>query len=312
MNDIQIREMYLKALKAFENTDAKNPINHKLIKDTIKKRKKEVHKGNCGRLLICAGSTGLTGAACLASEAALRGGAGLVTLCCAEKLNSIFEIKLTEAMTMPVKSKEGTISARAFGFINEKLQKSDALLYGPGLSTAKDIKKLLKKIIKNTSVPMVIDADGINVLSENTKILRMAKSPVILTPHIGEFSRLTGYDTEYIIKNKEKTAMEFAKKYGVILILKSHNTIVTDGNYVYENVLGNPGMAVGGSGDVLAGLTAAFLAEGNSPLASALGGVYFHSLAGDMASFETGEYSLLPSDIIRYISYAIKSSSETE
>ena len=302
-------EMYRKALKVFENTQVQNPIEHKLIKDVLKKRKPDIHKGSCGRLMVCAGSAGLTGAAYMACEAALRTGAGLVTLCCAEQLNSIFEIKLTEAMTLPVKSRKGVISAKAFGDICKKLESSDALLYGPGLTQCRDIKILLKKILKFTKVPVVIDADGINVLSENKDILKETSAPVILTPHIGEFARLTGYDTGFILENYKKLALEFAKEYGIILVLKSHKTVVTDGKQIFENVLGNPGMAVGGSGDVLSGIIASFLAQGNSPFLSALGGVYIHSLAGDMASFETGEYSLLPRDIIRYISYAVRESS---
>jgi len=306
MNDAQLKELFFKAQKAFENTDAKNPINHELIKEVLKKRNKDAYKGSCGHLAICAGSVGLTGAACMASEASLRGGCGLVTLFCPKDLNDIFEIKLTEAMTIPVKSKKGVISSGAFGKISEGIKKCDAFLYGPGLSHTRDIKKLLEKIIKTAKVPMVIDADGLNVLSENLKILKKANAPVILTPHIGEFSRLTGFSTKYILENQNELALKFAKEYGVILALKSHKTIVTDGKEVFHNILGNPGMAVGGSGDVLAGLVASFLSQGNSPIQSALSGVYIHSLAGDMASFEMGEYSLLPRDIIRYISYAIK------
>ena len=310
MNDAHLKELFFKAQKAFENTDVKNPINHEAIGDILKKINKDIHKGSCGHLAICAGSVGLTGAACMASEASLRGGCGLVTLYCPKELNDIFEIKLTEAMTIPVKSKKGVISSGAFREISEGLKKSDALLYGPGLSRARGIKKLLEKIIKNTNVPMVIDADGINVLSENLKILKEANAPVILTPHIGEFSRLSGFSTKYILENQNELALNFAKEYGVILILKSHKTIVTDGKEIFRNILGNPGMAVGGSGDVLAGLIASFLAQGNSPLQSALGGVYIHSLAGDLASFDVGEYSLLPRDIIEYIHYGIKLSSE--
>lgn len=310
MNNEQLRELYFRAQKAFENTDVKNPINHEKIKNILRKRKKNVHKGSCGHLAICAGSVGLTGAACMSSEASLRGGCGLVTLFSPKDLNDIFEIKLTETMTIPVKSKNGVISAKAFKKISEELKKCDALLYGPGLSRTTDIKKLLEKLIKTTFVPMVIDADGINVLSENLKILKKSNAPVILTPHIGEFSRLTGYDTKYILENQNELAIQFAGEYGIILILKSHRTIVTDGKEIFQNILGNPGMAVGGSGDALAGLTAAFLSQGNSPLMSALGGVYIHSLAGDMAAFDVGEYSLLPRDIIRYIPYAMKLSSE--
>lgn len=299
-------EMYKKALSAFEYTDAKNPIDYAVIKPALKKRKTDVHKGNCGRLLVCAGSTGLTGAAYLACMGALRCGCGLVTLCCAKELNDIFEIKLTEVMTMPVASRNGIILSDAFDEILSKLPSADALLCGPGLSRNDSIKELIVKLIKTCDKPMIIDADGLNAIAKDTSILKSAISPVILTPHIGEFSRMTGYDTEYILKNGADIALKFAKEHGVILVLKSHKTIVTDGTDVYQNVLGNPGMAVGGTGDVLSGCIAAFAAQGNPPLTSALAGVYIHSLAGDMAAMETGEISLIPSDIVNYISHAIR------
>lgn len=301
-------EMYKKALSAFEYTDAKNPIDYAVIKNALRKRKADVYKGSCGRLLVCAGSTGLTGAAYLACMGALRCGCGLVTLCCARELNDIFEIKLTEAMTMPVASENGIISAEAFDEISLKLKKADALLYGPGLSQNSSIRELMTKLIKTCDKPMIIDADGLNAIAQDTSVLKSAISPVILTPHIGEFSRMTGYDTEHILSNGAELALKFAKEHSVILVLKSHKTIVTDGTDVYQNVLGNPGMAVGGTGDVLSGCIASFAAQGNSPLLSALAGVYIHSLAGDMAAMETGEFSLIPSDIVRYISHAIRES----
>lgn len=297
---------YEKIISRFENTDVKNPIDHSLIKDTLKERPKNAYKGSCGSLAICAASPGLTGAACMATEAALRGGCGLVTLICAKNLEPIFEIKLTEAMTKGVKSKHGIISAKAFDEVYDIVKNKNALLYGPGLSSCRDIKILLNKILEFTKVPIVIDADGLNVLKENTDILKKASQPVILTPHIGEFARLTGYDRDYILKAQKRLCLEFAKEYGVITVLKSHRTCVSDGKTVYENILGNPGMATGGCGDVLSGLIASFLAQGNSPLLSALAGVYIHSLAADMAAMETGEYALLPRDIIKYIAYATK------
>ena len=306
MNDAHIRELFLKAQETFKNTDVKNPICYDLIKDALKKRNKDIHKGDCGHLAICAGSLGLTGAACMASESALRGGCGLVTLCCAKELNSIFEIKLTEVMTMPVESEKGVILEKAFKDIDEKLKKCDALLYGPGLSNSKSIGKLLKKILSHSKLPIIIDADGLNVLSKNIDLLKKTKCPVLLTPHIAEFSRLTGLSIKEILENKKELAKNFAKENGVILVLKSHETIVTDGNDIYENVLGNPGMAVGGSGDVLAGLISSFVSQGNSALLSALAGVYIHSLAGDMAALEYGEISLLPRDMIDFVPYAIK------
>ena len=267
-------EMYKKALSAFEYTDAQNPIDYAVIKKALTKRKADVHKGSCGRLLVCAGSTGLTGAAYLACMGALRCGCGLVTLCCAKELNDIFEIKLTEAMTMPVASENGVISADAFDEISSKLQNTDAFLYGPGLSQNDSIRELMISLLKTCDKPMIIDADGLNAVARDTSVLKSAISPVILTPHIGEFSRMTGYDTSYILSNGADLALKFAKEHGIILVLKSHKTIVTDGTDVYQNVLGNPGMAVGGTGDVLSGCIASFAAQGNSPLTSALAGVY--------------------------------------
>lgn len=298
--------IYEKIMKKFENTNVQNPIDHFLIKKALKKRKEEIYKGSCGSLAICAGSPGLTGAACMAADSALRGGCGLVTLICAKELEHIFEIKLTEAMTKSVKSKNGIIKASAFDEILTILKGKDALLFGPGLTDSKEIKLLLEKIIKNTDIPLVIDADGLNVLKGNTNILKKTTEKVILTPHIGEFARLTGYDKDYILENQKRLCLEFSKEYNVITVLKSHRTVVSDGKMVYENILGNPGMATGGSGDVLSGLIASFLAQGASPLLSALAGVYIHSLAADMAMEKFGEYSLLPRDIINYIAYATK------
>lgn len=301
-----MNEVYQNIIKTFKDTDVENPIRYELIKDALKAKASDTHKGKNGILTVCAGSIGLTGAAYLACTAAIKSGCGLVTLCCAESLNDIFEIKLTEVMTKCVKSKNGVISKQAFSDIKEKLDKSDAFLYGPGLSQNKNITKLTVKILKTSDKPMVIDADGLNAIAKNTDVLKITKSPLILTPHIGEFARLTGHKTDYILENQKTLALEFAKEYGVILVLKSHKTVVSDGEKVYENLLGNPGMAKGGTGDVLSGIIASFLAQGNSPMLSALAGVYIHSLAADMAVFETGQYSLLPSDIISYISHALK------
>jgi len=216
MNYFSYDEMYKKALEVFENTKAPNPINYNLIKDALKKRPKNAHKGTCGSLTVCAGSIGLTGAACMACLSALRSGCALVTLCCADTLQDIFEIKLTEVMTKGVKSKNGIILSDAFSDIEEKLVSSDALLFGPGLSWHSEIKLLLGKLLISSKKPMVIDADGLNVLSEDMSVLKKASCPVILTPHVGEFARMTGYDKEYIINNREKLSKEFCQKYGVI------------------------------------------------------------------------------------------------
>ena len=310
MNYPPYDKMYEIAMDTFKHTDAENPINHELIKSVFKKKPQDAHKGSCGSLLICAGSPGLTGAGCLSADGALRCGCGLVTICCAKELNTIYEIKLTEAMTLPVASKEGIIQKEAYSKIFEKLNLCDALLFGPGLSRDENIKKLLGKLLANTTKPVVIDADGLYALAQDLTMLSNMSAPVIITPHIGEFSRLTGYDKDYILRNLKTVAKEYAKKYNLIVVLKSHKTVVSDGNNVFENVLGSPAMAVGGTGDILSGMIASFLSQGNSPLLSSLAGVYLHSLAADMATLETGEMSLLPRDIIRYICHASKLSSD--
>lgn len=291
----------------FDNTSFKNPITHALAKEAVPKRCEDVHKGSCGSLLVCGGSLGLTGAPCLSAMAALRCGAGLVTVACASELNAILEVKLTEAMTYPLKSKNGTVSYRAKKKLFEKMEKSSAFLIGPGLSQTKDIKRLVCDIIEACKIPLIIDADALNVIAKNTEILKKSKCPVIITPHIGEFARLCSLSTDEVKNDKENLAIKFSKEYKCITVLKSHKTVVaTPDGKLYTNILGNAGMASGGTGDVLSGCIASFAAQGNTPLSSALAGVYFHSLAGDIAKELFGEYSLLASDIINCIGYAIK------
>lgn len=285
------------------------PANAICAKNLLKPRKENTHKGDYGRLYAVAGSAGLTGAAYLACTSALRCGSGLITLACPGELNSIMECKLTEVMTKPLYSTDGHISQNAIGVILSDLKKSDVCLFGPGLSRNEDITALTEVTIANCPVPMVIDADGLYALSKNTDVLYDAKQSIILTPHIGEFSYLTGTDTAEILKDTEKHGLHFAKKYGVTLVLKSHRTIVcTPEGECFVNMLGNPGMATGGTGDVLSGCIASFVGQGLGVNDASKLGVYIHSLASDMASEEMGEYSLTPSDIIDYIPYAIQRS----
>ncbi len=299
-------EMYKTATKRLKSAKDKNPVNHNLIKSAFAKRADNIHKGNCGSLAICAGSEGLTGAATMSAKAALLGGAGLITLICQRELNPIYEIKLTEVMTLPVDSEGGVLSSKAYPQMEQKIKKSDTLLFGPGMTADERVGNLLEKIITDAKRPMVIDADGLNVLSKNIDLLKIASEPVILTPHIGEFARLTGLDGDYIIKNQAELGEEFSIKHGAIVVLKSHKTTVSFGSKTYVNVLGNAGMATGGTGDVLSGLIASILAQGREPYLSALAGVYIHSLAADMAALKYGEYSLTPRNILEFIPYAIK------
>ncbi len=299
-------EAYNDIRKKLEESKLKNKIDYPLIAHVVRPRDRALHKGSAGRLLVCGGSTGLTGAPIMACQAALRSGAGLVTLACAKDLNTIFEIRLTEVMTMPVEGRDGAISFGAFDKINDKMKSSDTLLIGPGLSLTEDTERLVHSLISESEIPIVIDADAINAVAKNTEILKDSKAPLILTPHIGEFARLCKKEIPEIIENKERLAMDFSDRHSVILVLKSHETIVTaPGGVIYRNVLGNPGMAVGGSGDVLAGIVASFVSQKNKPLDAALAGVFFHSLAGDFAAAHYGEYSMIPTDIISFLPKAI-------
>ena len=191
------------------------------------------------------------------------------------------------------------------------MHQSSAFLIGPGLSQTDDIGRLVSDVIEECECPLIVDADALNVISPDTSVLKRAKCPVIITPHIGEFARLCKKEASQIINNPSSYAKEFAQKYGCIVVLKSHRTVVAspDGK-VYANILGNPGMASGGTGDVLAGAIASFASQRRDALLSALAGVYFHSLAADIACAYLGEYSLIAGDIINCLPYAIKETQE--
>ena len=297
--------LYEKATEKLNNAP-QNAIVPETIKGILRKREKSIHKGDCGRLLIIAGSIGLTGAAIMSAVSSLRCGAGLVTLVCPKRLNHIFETAIPEVMTMPVDDTDGIINKNDLSKIIDKAKKSDCVLFGPGIGTNEDLSVILEHIILNCK-NVVIDADGINILSKNIDILKDHKCNIVITPHIGEFSRLTHIETGDILKTPAKYAKEFSKKYNVTVVLKSHKTVIAmPCGKIYENHLGNPGMATGGTGDVLAGAVASFFAQGFDKEKCSLIGVYIHSLAADMAALVNGEYGLIPSDIISYIPFAIK------
>ena len=281
------------------------------VKAILKKRKKDVYKNNFGHLLVLAGCRGMTGAAALACSGALRSGAGLVTLGVPQSVVNVFAVKLTEAMILPLpETKEGTTGAGAFKIINEFMQrkKINAIAIGPGLSTNEETQELVRKLVSDTRVPCVLDADGINAFSGHESLLGTVKSKVIITPHQGELSRLIKKDIKDIEKDRIGTAKSFAKKYGLICVLKGYQTVISNGIYSFINPTGNPGMASGGTGDVLTGILAGLLCQ--LPRADILdiarAGVFLHGLAGDIALQEKGEMSLIASDIIDGIAEAIK------
>ena len=295
-----------RAEMAFEEVSDENIITPDVIKKIIPKRDKNSHKGNFGRVFILAGSKGLTGAGILASRASLKSGSGLITLGCPQSLNTVFEIATPEVMTLPISDTDGIINENESEKILAFAKKSDKVLFGPGTGITDGTKIILKKLIE-AQIPLVIDADGLNIISSNIDILRKHKSDIIITPHIGEFARLTGLDAEYIEQNKKDVALNFAKKYNVFVILKSHKTtIATPNGLCYTNILGNPGMASGGSGDVLAGVVLSLWGQGFSACNSCICGVYLHALSGDICAYSKGEYGMTPSDIIENLPYAIK------
>ncbi len=258
------------------------------------------NKGDYGKVLIVAGSPGMTGAAYLAASGALRAGSGLVTVATPRSLNAILEAKLTEAMTLPLPETDaGTLGKQAGEEICRSADRFDLLIIGPGLSRQAETVEMVNKLVGSLNKPMVIDADGLNALADDVGILKKAGAPIIVTPHPGEMARLVKCDVSDIMKDRQTVACGFARDFGVTVVLKGASTIVADQEgYVSLNTRGNPGMASGGSGDVLSGIIGSFLGQGMSPLDSARAGVFVHGAAGDRAAVLLGERALIASDII--------------
>lgn len=270
------------------------------------RRKSNAHKGDFGHIFIIAGSRRYSGAAVLCAEAALRSGAGLVTLGLPKSLSAaIIRIKPKEVMLVPLaETREGTLSLDGYRKIKDFIENSDVSVVGPGLSQNKTTQSLARKIIANTNKTVVIDADGLNALAGYPDLLGATK---ILTPHPGEMARLLGISVKRVQSDRENIAKDFASKYKVTLILKGHKTVVADyKGHIYINKTGNPGMATAGSGDVLTGMVAAFLGQGLDGFNAAKYAVYLHGLAGDLAAGEKTQISLIASDIIDKIPAAIK------
>jgi len=245
----------------------------------------------------------------------MRAGAGLVTLGIPKSLNNaIIKIKPKEVMTLPLsETKEVTLSLGAYKKIKDFIKQIDVLVVGPGLGRNKSTQGLVRKIVAQTAKPMVIDADGLNALSGHLNILLSTmdyRLSTIMTPHPGEMARLLGISIDKVQKSRKEMAKKFAKDYKVTLVLKGHNTVVADyqGN-CYVNKTGNPGMATAGCGDVLTGMTAAFLGQGLDAFSASKYAVYLHGLAGDLVAKEKTQISLIASDIIAKIPEAIKKSS---
>jgi len=282
-----------------------------MVKEHISKipeRKVDTHKGDFGHVFVIAGSIGMTGAAYLASQAALLSGSGIVTCGIPKSLNAIMEIKLTEVMTLPLpETKETSFALKAEGDILGFSEKADVLAIGPGISRHEDTQKLVKKLLNGVKKPVVLDADGIIALMDNCEILKNRTSPTVMTPHPGELSAVTGKDVSEIQGNREGIASYFAKRYNTVLVLKGHRTVVADPNgNIYVNKTGNSGMSTAGAGDVLTGMIASFIGQGIEPYSSSIIGAYLHGLAGDIAARENGQFSMIAGDILKKLPMAIK------
>lgn len=276
----------------------------KNIRSLLKKRKSDTHKGTYGRIGILGGSPGMAGSIYLSSLASMRSGAGLCYLIAPKSISTILQIKANEQIIKSIDCENFYYSKEIFNEILEKIEDLDVLAIGSGMGKGDGLNKLIDEIIQNTKINLVIDADGLNALSKDLSIIE-TRNNIILTPHLGEFSRLTNISIDEINKDRENIAKEFAKEHKIVLVLKSNHTIVTDGNKIYINKIGNPGMATAGSGDVLTGIIASLMKNLDSYNAAILG-VYIHSLAGDIAKMKLGEESLMASDIINNIAEAIK------
>jgi NAD(P)H-hydrate epimerase len=263
-----------------------------MLRIKFPKRRPDTHKGDYGRALIVAGSPGMIGAAVLASRGALRVGAGLTYLAVPKELVNFVNCMTPEVITLP--------------FEKIKTIKPDAIAIGPGLGQSPNIKKILHKLVISHS-SLVIDADALNVLSNNLGLLKKQKACIILTPHPGEMSRLIDKSVEYIQKNRVAVAKEAAKRFNCLVVLKGNKTVIAKpSGETFVNRTGNPGMATGGVGDVLTGMIAGLLAQGFSPWNAAVAGVYLHGLAGDLAAKEKGEYGMIASDLVEKIPHAIQ------
>ena len=279
-----------------------------LITDHLQmpQRASESHKGDYGKVGIIAGSRGMAGAGELCTKACLRAGAGLVTVAAADCLTEVYEFKFTEAMVYPLADTEGHISAEALPSILSFIGEKDCVAFGPGLGRSHDIVTVLEGILDTYSGNLVIDADGLFALSKCREKLLETRADVLITPHMGEMSRLTGTSIPEMKADRTAAALRFAHEYGVTVLLKDNvSAIASPDGRVKLNTAGNPGMARGGSGDVLAGVCAAFFCRFGDPFSAACEAALTCGIAGDLAAWKYGMESMLPSDTISFIGQAL-------
>ena len=274
-----------------------------LFNKAVFNRPDDSNKGTLGSLLCICGSYGMAGAAIMAGKAALRCGIGLLKIAVPKSIYPVCATNILESVYYPLEeTSNGVISSKNTDFLLEMCEKSSAVVIGCGLSVCDDTKNLVQSVITNCKKPLVIDADALNCICNKPEILKNLKAPAIITPHPGEMARLLHSTPKTVNSSRENTAIDFAKKFGVITVLKGAGTIIAspDGE-VYINHTGNSGMATGGSGDVLSGIIGSLLAQGAAPVNAAAAGVFLHGTIGDLAAEKLGKISMLPTDMIDMI-----------
>ena len=276
-------------------------LDKKSIASLLPERPKRSNKATFGKVLCAAGSYCMSGAAYLSAKAAYRTGAGLVKVLTPEENRVIIQTSLPEALVSVYDRNDFDENIAA-----EAVKWADVVAVGPGMGTDDTAKRLLCAVLKNSVKPVIIDADGLNIIAADPKLWDIVPKGSVITPHPGEMARLCECTVEEILGDVSGICQGFARSRGVVCVLKDHHTAVSDGRDIYINFTGNSGMATGGSGDVLTGMIAALMAEGMSPFAAAAIGTRLHGAAGDAAAEELGEYSVMASDIIDGIPKAIK------
>lgn len=282
------------------------------IRAAMKPRIPEAHKGTTGHLLVVAGSTGKTGAAAMSAMSAMRVGAGLVTLGVPERINASVEPLVIEVMTVPLPDTgQGALSEKGVDEVLADLSGKQCLAIGPGIGTADGTRRFVQRIVQESPVPMVIDADGLNNLTDKPSILRKTKTDIVITPHPGEMARLIGSSPKAVQEDRIKCARSFAETHSVHVVLKGARTVIAhpDG-HVYINPTGNPGMASGGMGDVLTGMIAGFITQGYSAGTAARIAVYLHGASGDILRKMRGPYGYLATDVMNHLPETIQAVSE--
>lgn len=288
--------------------DLMEQTDRNIVKKAVFNRPDNANKGTLGSLLCICGCFGMAGAAIMAGQAALKCGLGMLKTALPKSIYPIAAEAIFESVFFPLdETPDGKIGKSNIHYLLCEAEKSSAVLIGCGLSVCEDTEELVNSFMENCTKPLVLDADALNCVAKKTNILKKSKAPIIITPHPGEMARLVKSTPKAVNENRAEIAADFAKEYGVVTVLKGKGTIIAspDGR-VMINRTGNSGMATGGSGDVLAGMTGSLLAQGAKTFDAAAAAVYLHGLAGDIAAEKLGKISMLPTDLINEIPQAYK------